>query len=368
MPQLNIDCEGPITQNDNAFELCEALIPKGGDFFARVSRYDDYLADVEKRKGYKAGDTLKLILPFLKAFNVTNEKMESFSEETLILLPGAREMLPSVAEIMPTFIISTSYRPYLEALCRISGFPEDHVYCTALDMDRYRLSEADAGTLAGLVSEIAGQPLLSWPEQAEGPADLTLGNRKIVERLDEIFWRVIPRMDIGRIYRDVNPTGGMEKARAVEDSLLRTGLTLADVFYVGDSITDVQALKLTAEGGGIAMSFNGNSYAVRAAEWACISSDTTIIAALADLFKSNGMESLDSMFKNAGSDEMAGTRLAGALARRGVEQSLLPPVDTAMELDTPVIYKISVSNMDHIIEKSENMRKNVRGVRVGQLG
>jgi energy-converting hydrogenase A subunit R len=88
MPQLNIDCEGPITQNDNAYELCDALIPEGGNFFARVSKYDDYLADIEKRQGYKAGDTLKLVLPFLMTYGATNKKMEEFSEKTLMLLPG----------------------------------------------------------------------------------------------------------------------------------------------------------------------------------------------------------------------------------------------------------------------------------------
>jgi predicted HAD superfamily phosphohydrolase len=58
MPQLNLDCEGPLTLNDNAFELCEAFIPEGDKLFTLVSKYDDYLADIEKRPGYKAGDTL----------------------------------------------------------------------------------------------------------------------------------------------------------------------------------------------------------------------------------------------------------------------------------------------------------------------
>ncbi|RLA85280.1 MAG: energy-converting hydrogenase A, subunit R, partial [Deltaproteobacteria bacterium] len=62
------DCEGPISKNDNAFELCCHFIPEGEKFFSLLSRYDDYLAYVEKREGYKAGDTLRLIVPFLIAF------------------------------------------------------------------------------------------------------------------------------------------------------------------------------------------------------------------------------------------------------------------------------------------------------------
>ena len=28
------DCEGPITNNDNALELCQKMIPQGGQFFS----------------------------------------------------------------------------------------------------------------------------------------------------------------------------------------------------------------------------------------------------------------------------------------------------------------------------------------------
>jgi len=61
------DCEGPISKNDNAYELCERFLPEGAAFFERVSRYDDYLADVVRKPGYRPGDTLRLILPFLRA-------------------------------------------------------------------------------------------------------------------------------------------------------------------------------------------------------------------------------------------------------------------------------------------------------------
>ena len=39
------DCEGPISKNDNAFELAAHFVPKGDRFFELVSKYDDILAD-----------------------------------------------------------------------------------------------------------------------------------------------------------------------------------------------------------------------------------------------------------------------------------------------------------------------------------
>ncbi|NLB76264.1 MAG: hypothetical protein GX799_07345, partial [Crenarchaeota archaeon] len=65
------DCEGPIAKNDNAYELCAHFIPDGDKFFANISKYDDVLAAVLHKPGYTSGSTLKLILPFLKAYDVT---------------------------------------------------------------------------------------------------------------------------------------------------------------------------------------------------------------------------------------------------------------------------------------------------------
>ena len=89
MPNLQLDtvCEGPLALNDNAFELCREFIkPQGDRFFQQVSRYNDYLAGVAKRPGYKAGDLLKLILPFLKANGLTNARIEAYSR---LPKPGA---------------------------------------------------------------------------------------------------------------------------------------------------------------------------------------------------------------------------------------------------------------------------------------
>ena len=76
------DCEGPLTRNDNAQEIAERFIPDGAELFARISRYDDFLADVVRRPGYNAGDTLRLVPPFFKAFYVTDEEVERSAPRT----------------------------------------------------------------------------------------------------------------------------------------------------------------------------------------------------------------------------------------------------------------------------------------------
>ena len=117
------DCEGPLTRNDNAQEIAERFVPDGAEFFARLSKYDDFLADVVHKPGYNAGDTLRLIPPFFKAFYVTDEDVELFSAEQVLLVPEALKTLDAVSALMPAFIISTSYTPYLQGAVRARRVP-----------------------------------------------------------------------------------------------------------------------------------------------------------------------------------------------------------------------------------------------------
>src|SRR3990172_2552473 len=221
--QFNTDCEGPISKNDNALELSEFYIPGGRDLFSMVSKYDDYLADIEKKPGYKAGDTLKLILPFLKASGATDKGMRQFSREHVLLVPGAGEAVRKIYAMMEAFIISTSYEPYIDALCEAIGFPKDHAYSTRLSLDRYSLKEKERESLVELAQEIQRMGMIGWPEEAKGLDDLSPRDRDTVQRLNQIFWQEIPEMTLGKILSDVIPVGGKEKAHAVALSLERTG-------------------------------------------------------------------------------------------------------------------------------------------------
>jgi len=152
------DCEGPISKNDNAFELTSRFVPNGDRFFTLISRYDDVLSDIVKKPGYKAGDTLRLILPFLKAYGATNGAMKEYSSQNILLVPGAGETLNFVRRIMPSFIVSTSYEHYIHALCGAVGFPKENVYCTRLNMDKYELDKEEIEKLKSLCEEILSIP------------------------------------------------------------------------------------------------------------------------------------------------------------------------------------------------------------------
>jgi len=353
------DCEGPISKNDNAFELTSHYVPEGSRFFTLISRYDDVLADVVKRPGYKAGDTLKLILPFLKAYGVTNQAITEYSSKNILLVPGAKEMLQYVRSLMPSFIVSTSYEQYMHALCDLVGVPFENVSCTRLDLDKYELNQEEAAQLKKLREEMVKMPLPEIPKDAKSLDDFPKALQKTVKRLDEIFWQELSNMNVGKILREVEPVGGEEKAHAVQDIVARLRSGLNQVMYVGDSITDVSVFRLVREGGGLTVSFNGNAYAVREAEIAVLSEDAAVTAILADGFNKLGRRFVM---------ELAQDWNPLTLEKFGFAQPLKGRFSKLSGKRLPRVELVTPENRDRLMKESTSFRKTIRGEAIGKLG
>jgi energy-converting hydrogenase A subunit R len=352
------DCEGPISKNDNAFELMSRIVPCGDRIFALISRYDDVLADIVKKSGYKAGDTLRLILPFMKAYGATNKLITDFSSQNVLLVPGADETLRSVNALMPSFIVSTSYEQYIHSLCDVTGFPKEDVYCTRLDIDKYYLPEGEVTRIKRIAEELSTTPMIDVPSNAASLNDFSEGSRGIVSRLDEIFWRELSEMKAGKMMKEVNPVGGYEKAVAVKDIAQKTGADLSSVIYVGDSITDVDPFRLVRSVGGLTVSFNGNHYAVREAEIAVMSHHTCITTVLAEVFSRFGKRKI--------------LDLADSWTLENIKplcNQILFDKYERIFADKPVrVKKITSGNMEKLASESSAFRKTVRGEAVGKLG
>jgi len=352
------DCEGPISKNDNAYELTEHFVPDGDALFALISKYDDVQADVIKRKGYKAGDTLRLILPFLKAYDVTNKKIKQFSAESILLIPNAKDTLQFVRGIMPSFIVSTSYEQYMQALCDVIDFPFENVYCTKLNIDKYQLSETEKEKLRQIREEIVAMPMIQIPENAVSINDFSEKDKKTIRRLDEIFWKEISEMECGKMLKEVNPVGGFEKAKAVQEIVAKAGVKYCDVMYVGDSITDVQSFQLVRENGGLTVSFNGNNYAVREAEIAVLSDNATVTSVLTEVFNNYGRKGILELVREwsySGLKKYCSRILQSRISRLYREN--LPKAEI-----------ITSTNKERLMKESTAFRKTVRGEAVGGLG
>jgi len=353
------DCEGPISKNDNAFELSCKFIPQGERLFTLISRYDDVLADIVKREGYKAGDTLKLILPFLKAYGATNEAITEYSSRNILLVPGAKETLQFVRGFMPSFIVSTSYEQYMRALCNIVDFPFENVHCTRLDLDKYKISDDEKAKLKQLTEEMVKLPGLEIPRGAKSLKDFPTELQKTVQRLDEIFWRDISSMEIGKTLREVNPVGGSEKAAAVKEIVAKLKVNFQNVMYVGDSITDVEVFKLVREQGGLTVSFNGNNFAVREAEVALLSENAVVTAVLANAFSRFGKVQILNLVREWRLSAIEKIDLYPPLKKYFLENC---------RKKFPEVELVTAQNREKLMRESTAFRKSVRGEDIGRLG
>jgi energy-converting hydrogenase A subunit R len=353
------DCEGPISKNDNAYELTSHFVPNGSRLFTLISKYDDVLADIVKRHGYRAGDTLKLILPFLKAYGVTNQAIEEYSARNILLVLEAKNALGFVREFMPSFIVSTSYEQYMRALCSVIDFPSENVHCTKLDLDKTKSDRREISEIQKLREEMVAMPIPEIPKNAKSLSDFANEHRMTIRRLDEVFWEEISSMRVGSLFREVNPVGGVEKAEAVENIAARLKSDLQDVMYVGDSITDVEAFRLVRRGGGLTLSFNGNSFAVRESEVVVLSENALTTAIIADVFFKFGKNKVLSVIKEWKREKVKELDLNLLLTERFLK---------FFEKKFPRVELVTSENMERLMQESSSFRKSVRGEAIGMLG
>lgn len=353
------DCEGPISKNDNAFETASHFVPDGDKIFTVISKYDDVLTDVLKRPNHKAGSTLKLILPFLKAYDVTDNKMREFSAQNLVLISNIKETLRHARSVAYAFIVSTSYEHYIKALCQTLGFPYENTYCTRVSINKYHMTEGEKTKLKEIAKEISRMPMIEIPSNAKSIKDLLEKDQETILRLDEIFWKEIACTDCGRIFSEVNPVGGSEKAESIKDIVQKASVALADVMYIGDSITDVEAFRLVRENGGLTVSFNGNQYAIKNAEIAVLSENSIVTAVIADVFSKFGKQQTLSLIENWNPQ---------ALKKSTIDQTLLSSLFKLYPRELPKVKIITSENMEILAKESSEFRKKVRGATIGRLG
>ena len=352
------DCEGPISKNDNAFELASNFIQNGDKLFANISKYDDVLADVLRKPGYSSGSTLKLILPFFKAYDVTDRQMQEFSEKNVVLIADSRNTLQHVRAVAEAFIVSTSYEHYIKALCRVLDFPYKNTYCTKVSLDRYTITPKEKERLKQMALEISQMRLIRVPPAARALEDFSHRDQAAIQCLNEIFWSVLPEMSAGEVLSDVVTGGGEQKAEAIRDVVRCLDEELADVIYVGDSITDLEAFKLVRANGGLTVSFNGNSYAVKNAEVAVLSESNLVTAVIADLFCRFGREKTIGTLQGWSYE---------TLKNSGLEASLLRQLAHLYPDALPKAKIVTAQNMESLVKESSEFRKRVRGVAIGQL-
>jgi energy-converting hydrogenase A subunit R len=278
MPTVCFDLEGPLSPQDNAYEVM-GLFENGYRIFEVISKYDDILT-LEGRKGYEAGDTLKLIVPFLLHHGIAEDDIRGVSAKAR-LVSGMKE---TVSHLMGAgwrlHIISTSYHQHAMNIASGLGVPPEDVACTWLPLDRYRegLEDRDFQVLEKMERSIL--------EELYPPVD----EEAVKETLDGFFFDRLLETNAGAIFEEVKVTGGQRKVEAMEEFLKLDGTSIERTMAVGDSITDFKMLRRVKEGGGVGVVFNGNEYAIPHGTVGLATTDGRYLLALTSAFEEDGRD------------------------------------------------------------------------------
>lgn len=243
------DLEGPLSPQDNAYELMK-LFPNGDRVFEVISRYDDLLT-LEEKEDYEPGDTLALIVPFLVLHNISGDNIADLAGKAG-LTGGAEKLISWLqTKVWKVFCISTSYEQYALHITHKLGIYAHNVACTPFPGERLRLTlcKEDATLLQQTEEEILTMR----------PFD---DDDKIKQRLDYFFWEKLPTTDLGELIKVVKPVGGRRKVAALNRFADKYDQPLSDWVVIGDSITDFRMLQVVEEAGGLAIAFNANEYAL----------------------------------------------------------------------------------------------------------
>ncbi len=249
MNLIFFDLEGPLSPQDNAYELMK-LAPQGDRIFEVISRYDDLLA-LEGKEGYEPGDALALIAPFLVCHGITEQNIVALAEKAS-LVEGAPELIGQLhAQGWGVHCISTSYEQYGRRIAQRVGIAPENVACTHFPLDGYRsaLNVEDLSSIPAVEESIL--PLRPEADDA-----------RIKERLDRFFWSELTDTKLGAVIEEVKPVGGQRKVGALSRFTERYEQPLGQVVVVGDSITDAKMLETIDQAGGLAIAFNANQYAL----------------------------------------------------------------------------------------------------------
>ena len=339
------DCEGPLTLNDNAFELADNFIENGGDLFKILSLYDDYLVDVVKKPDYKAGNTLKLILPFFVVENLKNEDLIDFSRNNIYSVNDSKFLLEYLKGTMNTYIVSTSYGQYIEAVSNYMEVPFENTFYTNVNVDELELTDDEIEKINEYKNSIL-----------ENPDDYDL--------FDEIFFSEISEMGIYDKIHEIEVVGGQGKKLAIDEIIKRDAINTNEILYIGDSITDVEPLDFARKNNGISISFNGNEYPLKVAEIAIVSPSAIATAVIADIYARydknkvlefiddyNSTENMEKLFDDCDIDDEIKKRFFSIFTN-----------------NYPLIQIITDENYENILKESKKMRNDIRGQDIGGLG
>lgn len=344
---------GFVLKNNTLRDVCARFIRNGAHFYDVVARYDALTAYVLGREEATAGNTVKWVIPFLKANGATDYAIRQCYAETIQMMPGAVDALGFTSRLFPAFISSSIYEHGWMHIDESINAPLFDVFCSKMDLDHTDFGRADSRRIREMGSRISALRVPKTVYELNVPMEVDEADVRIIRTMDEILQEQIPDTPAMALMESLNVITSHRKAYHLLDIRKTTNIDLDCTMYIGGEDTDYQCLDLVRDAGGVAMSFNGTDFAVRGANIAVLSKDATVGAVFASLFNDRGIEAILDLASNWNRDYLKKCEFP--------DRSLLDRMLAAHPRKLPEVYAVNRSNVDEIAAKSAEFRKKLMG-------
>ena len=124
------DCEGPLTLNDNAFELAESFILKMVENYLKFSVCMMIICGYCQKGKLQGRQYIEVDFTFLCCENLKNKDLVDFSKNHIYSVSDSKFLLNYLQKAMNTYIVSTSYGQYIEAVSNYMDLPFENTFYT----------------------------------------------------------------------------------------------------------------------------------------------------------------------------------------------------------------------------------------------
>ncbi len=346
---------GFLIMNNYVRDLCARFIRNGAHLYDVLVRYDELTAYVLGREEATAGDSLKWVVPFLKANGATDHLVNRFGREDMRLMPGAGEAIRYITNLMPSFINTSMYEHGTMEAADALGNPLCDFLGSKMDLDHVQFGRAEARKVREMCEEISSLRIPKVEYELNVPMEVDEADVRIIKTLDTILRERIPELSAMSLMESVTAVTSHKKAYQLLDIRRQTNIDLDATLYIGGDNTDFQAMDLVRDSGGVSIAFNGTDFAVRGSTVAILSKDATVGAVFAGQFYSRGIEAV--------------LELANNWDRKYIKEAEFPDENVVDRMlaahprKLPEVYVVDRRNVDEVAARSAQYRKKLLGAR-----
>jgi len=219
-------------------------------------------------------------MTFLVLLNISEGDIATLADKATFTGGGAELVLSLKDSGWEVFCITTTYKQYAKRITQKLGISASNVASTLLKIDKFNqtLCQEDNTLLQQIEQDI-----------------INIGDddRVIKQKLDDFFWKKLPRTQFGQAIGNVKPIGGRRKVAALNNFCQRFSQPLSSWVVVGDSITDFRMLKEVDRAGGLAVAFNANQYALPYANMSLASIDISDLSPVLKVWQEGGCSEVE---------------------------------------------------------------------------